>query len=159
MFTSAAQGSGLAVTCMISSSLMTLLVHLRVLAIWRRGITAAVTIGTVVDVAAGCAILCHSLRKPRALGSILRAGRVARSCRLVADGWQLRVTRTLTRHSNGLSHLSIDRSVGTVVVTSLTVGGTLSLFVSLSLSFFLLLLCLPLLANFFEFCGGQVSAI
>ena len=62
---------------------MTLLIHWRGLAVWRLGVTATVTIGTVVAV--GSTIL-NSLRQTRTLGPVLLRGRLSRGGRLVTDG-------------------------------------------------------------------------
>jgi hypothetical protein len=90
--------------------LMTLLIHLGVLSVGRLRITAIVTIGTVVCVAIWGSILSHALRKAWALRAILRRGIIARGCRLVPDGRELRVWRSLSGHTDGLSHLTIDGS-------------------------------------------------
>ena len=62
--------------------------------------------------------------------------------------------RGLTRHTNCLSHLSVDRSLarsGTIMLTLLNVG-PVTLLVGLARGLFLLLLCLPLFTNLFKFC-------
>jgi len=131
---------------------MTLLVHLRVLSVRRLRVTAAVTIGTVVCVAVWGGILSHALRKARTLRAVLRGGVVARGRRLVPDGWELSVLRRLSRHTNSLSHLTVDWSFSrrrTIVSTLLRIS-TVALVISLALRLFLLLLCLPLFADFLE---------
>lgn len=68
------------------------------------------------------------------------------------------MARRLTRHTDRLSHLAI-RCLGAILVATILVGRTLSLFVSLSLRLFLLLLGLPLLADFFELFGSALRAM
>lgn len=68
------------------------------------------------------------------------------------------MARRLTRHTDRLSHLAI-RCLGAILVATILVGRTLSLFVSLSLRLFLLLLGLPLLADFFELCQGMLAYV
>lgn len=71
--------------------LMTLLVHLGVLAVWRLGVTVVgVTTRTVVRIV-GRSILCHALRETGTVCAVLRSSRSARGSRLVPDRWQLRV--------------------------------------------------------------------
>ena len=130
---------------------MALLVHLRVLAVRRLGVTAVVTIWAVVSVAGGGGILGDALCEPRALGAILRTRRVAGRGRLVADGRELRVAGCLAGHADSLTHLAVDRSLGAVLVATVLVSGALPLLVGLALSFLLLLLCLPFLTDFLEF--------
>jgi hypothetical protein len=139
-------------------TLMPLLVHLRVLSVGRLRITAAVTIGTVVCVAIGSSILSHALRKPWTLRAVLRRGIVARGSRLVPDGRQLRMRGTLSWHTNGLSHLAVHRSFprGATLMTLLRVG-TVALVLGLALSLFLLLLRLPLFANFLKLYTSSSS--
>ena len=132
--------------------LVALLVHLRVLAVGRLGVTAVVTIGAVVRIAGGGAILGDALCEPWALGAILRTRRVTRRSRLITDGRELRVTRRLAGHADSLTHLAVDRRLGAVLVTAVLVSGALPLLVGLALGFLFLLLCLPLLADFFELC-------
>ena len=131
---------------------MTLLVHLRVLTVWRLWVTAAVTTWTVVDIAGGGAILSHSLSEPWALSAILRPRSVTRGSRLISDRRQLRMPRCWPRYAYCLSHLTVDRSIGGVVVGCAAFGGTLSLLFGLALGFLLLFLGFPFFANFFEFC-------
>ena len=95
-------------------------------------------------------ILCHALRDTRAL-RVLRTRGVARRRRLVTDWGELRVCRSLSRHADSLSHLTVDRSVGAVVVRSARVASTRTLVVGLAGSLLLLLLSLPLLSDLFEF--------
>lgn len=131
---------------------MTLLVHLRILSVRRLRITAAVTIGTVVCVAVGGGILSHALRKTWTLRAVLRSGVVARGGRLVPDGWELSVRRRLSRHTNSLSHLPVDwrLSLGRTIMRTLLLISPVALVISLARRLFLLLLCLPLLANLLE---------
>ena len=60
----------------------------------------------------------------------------------------------LTWNANCLSHLTIHRWLGTVLVATVLIGSACSLLVSLALRFLLLLLGLPLLSDFFEFYYG-----
>jgi hypothetical protein len=60
------------------------------------------------------------------------------------------VPRSLSRHADSLSHLTVDRSVGTVVVRSARVTGARTLVVGLASSLLLLFLCLPLLSDLFK---------
>jgi hypothetical protein len=140
--------------------LMTLLIHLGVLSVGRLRITAIVTIGTVVCVAIWGSILSHALREAWALRAILRRGIIARGCRLVPDGRELRVWRSLSGHTDGLSHLTIDGSFawGATLVPTLLDVGTVALIVSLAQSLFLLLLGFPLFPDFLEFCEVDKSA-
>jgi hypothetical protein len=132
-------------------SLMVLLVHLRVLSVGRLRVTVAVTIGTVVCITVGGGILRHAFRKTWALRAILRSSRVARSGRLVPDGRKLRVLRRLTRDTDSLSHLSVDRSFGSATLVGALLNiGAVTLLVGLACGLLLLLLRLPLLADFFE---------
>ena len=74
-----------------STELMTLLVHLWVLAVWRLRVTiVGVTTRTVVRIV-GSRILCHALRETGTVCAVLRSSRGARSSRLVPNGWKLRV--------------------------------------------------------------------
>jgi len=121
------------------ADLMTLLVHLRVLAVRRLG------------------VMCHALGKAGAVCAILRSSRCARCCRLVPDGWELRVRGLLARYTNGLAHLSVDRSLRrtTVVCHTLLLSvlvhlSALTFVVGLTLGFLFLLLCLPFFANFLK---------
>lgn len=138
---------------------MALLVHLRVLSVRRLGVTAVVTIWTVVCVAIGSRILSHALRKTRTLSAVLGRGIVARGCGLIPNRRQLCMRRTLSWYTNGLSHLSVDRCFAwrTALVTLLCIG-SVALIVSLALSLFLLLLCLPFFANLLELCVVVESA-
>ena len=63
----------------------------------------------------------------------------------------------LTWHANCLSHLTVYRGVGAILVATVLVGGALSLVVSLALRFLLLLLCLPFLPDLLELCTGLVN--
>jgi hypothetical protein len=132
---------------------MTLLVHLGVLSVGRLGITAAVTIGTVVCVAVWGSILSHALRKTWTLRSILRGSIVARGCRLIPNGRELRVRGSLSRHTDSLSHLPVHGGFTrrTTLVHALLDVSSVALVISLALGLFLLLLCLPFFSNFFEF--------
>lgn len=94
-------------------------------------------------------ILGHALTEPWALSTVLRTRRVARSSRLVANRWKLGMARSLPWHANSLAHLTVG-AFGAVVVRSPAVGGALPLLVGLACGFLLLLLCLPLFADFFE---------
>ena len=132
-------------------SLMTLLVHLRILAVGRLRVTAAVTTRTVVGIAVGV-ILSHSLRKPWALRAVLRARRVARDRRLISNRGQLIVTCCLPRNPDSLSHLTVDWRLRSVVVRGSRVAGSLPLVISFAGGFLLLLFGLPLLADLFELC-------
>jgi hypothetical protein len=62
------------------------------------------------------------------------------------------MTRSLPWHADRLAHLTVW-AFGAVVVGSSAVGGALPLFVGFACGFLLLLLCLPLFADFFELCG------
>jgi hypothetical protein len=62
------------------------------------------------------------------------------------------VSRSLSRHADGLSHLTVNGSVGAVVVRSARVASTRTLVISLARSLLLLLLGLPLLSDLFELC-------
>lgn len=62
------------------------------------------------------------------------------------------MARSLAGHPHRLSYLAVDGAFGAVVVWGSTVPGTVPLLLGLALGFFLFLLGLPLLANFFEFC-------
>jgi hypothetical protein len=139
---------------------MTLLVHLGVLSVGRLRVAAVVTIGTVVCVAVWGSILSHALRKTRALRAILRRGVIARGCRLVPNGRELCVWRSLSRHTDSLSHLTIDGSFawGTTLVPTLLNVGTVALVVGLAQSLLLLLLGLPLFPNLLELCEVDKSA-
>lgn len=141
----------------VKSILMALRVHLRVLSIRRLRITAAVTIWTIVCVAVWGRILGHAFRETWTLSAILRGGCVARGCSLIPDRRQLRMLGRLSRHTDCLSHLSIDRwfTRRSAVVLTLLHIGTVSFVVSLACGFLLLLLCLPLFSNLFELCGGN----
>jgi hypothetical protein len=132
--------------------LMALLVHLRILSVRRLRVTAAVTIGTVVCVAIWSGILSHALRKTRALCAILRSGVVAGSGRLIPNRWELSVWRGLSRHTNSLSHLTINWSFarGRALVSTLLCIGTVTFIIGLALRLFLLLLRFPLFANLLE---------
>jgi hypothetical protein len=133
--------------------LMTLLVHLGVLSVGRLGVTAIVTIGTVVGAVWG-RILSHVLRQTRTLGAVLWSSIVARGRRLVPNGRQLRVRRTLSRHTDSLSHLPVDRSFArraSFVTAALLNVGSMTLVICLALSLFLLLLGFPLFTNLLEF--------
>jgi hypothetical protein len=138
---------------------MVLLVHLRVLSVGRLGITAAVTIGTVVCIAVGGGILRHALRKTRTLRAILRSSCVARGGRLVPDGGKLRVLRRLSGDTDSLSHLSVDRSFGsaTLVGTLLNVSAV-TLLVGLARGLLLLLLRLPLFSDLLELCKVELAS-
>ena len=139
------------------ADLMALLVHLRVLAVRRLRITIKdVTTRTHVHTV-GSRILCHALGKAGTVCAILRSSRCARSCRLVPDGWELRVRGLLARYTDGLTHLSVDRSlrraavVGHTLLLSMLVHlGALTFVVGLTLGFLFLLLCLPFFANFLK---------
>lgn len=137
------------------SPLMALLVHLRVGAVGRLGVTAVVTIGAAIGIAGGGGILCHAFGERGALCAVLRTRRVARGSRLVTDGGKLRVAGLLARDANGLSHLSVDRRLSTVLVAAALVGSTSAVFVSLALGLLLLLLGLPLFADLFELYNTQ----
>jgi len=130
-----------------------LLIHLGVLTVRGLGVTAVVTIGTVVRIAVGGSILSHAFRKTWTLRAVLRSSSVARGSGLVPDRRQLRVLRRLTRHTNCLAHLPINRSLtrSTAIVDALLDVGAVSLLIGLARSLFFLLLCFPLLANFFKF--------
>lgn len=139
------------------AGLMALLVHLRVLAVWRLRVTIEVVNTRTSIHNVGSRILCHALGKTGTMCAILRSSRCARGCRLVPDGRELRVGRLLTRYTNGLTHLSVDRSLrrATVVSHTLLLGvlvhlGALTLVVGLTLGFLFLLLSLPFFANFLE---------
>lgn len=140
--------------------LMTLLVHLGVLAVRRLGITVVgVTTRTVVRII-GRSILCHALRETGTVCAVLRSSRSARGSRLVPDRWQLRVRGLLAGNANSLSHLSVGRSLGwaTVVRNALLLRvlvhlSALAFIISLALSLLLLLLCLPFLADLLELCN------
>tara|TARA_R110002003_G_scaffold127_8_gene11943 strand:- start:8429 stop:8878 length:450 start_codon:yes stop_codon:yes gene_type:complete len=133
---------------------MPLLVHLRVLAVRRLRVTAVVTIGTVVCVAVGGGILSHAFRKTWTLGSILRSSVVTRGSRLIPDGRQLSV-RSLTRHTDSLAHLSIDRSFtgSSTLMRALLHVGSVTIVIGFALGLLLLLLSFPLLANLLKFYG------
>lgn len=140
--------------------LVILLVHLRVLSVRGLGVTAVVTIGTVVRITVWGGILSHAFRKSRTLRAVLRGGVVARHSRLVPDGWKLSVRRRLTRYADSLSHLTVHgRFAGraTVMRTLLHIGAV-ALLVSFALLILLLLFRLPLFAYLFEFYGREVSS-
>ena len=136
---------------------MALLVHLRVLAVRRLRVTIEdVTTWTEMH-NVGSRVLCHALGKAGTVCAILRSSRCARSCRLVPDGWELRVRGLLTRYTDGLTHLAVDRSlrraavVGHTLLLSMLVHlGALTFVVGLTLGFLFLLLCLPFFANFLK---------
>jgi hypothetical protein len=134
--------------------LVSLLVHLRVLSVWRLRVAAAVTIGTVVRVVVGGRILSHALRQTWALCAVLGSRVVARGRRLIADGWQLRVGRTLAWHTNSLSHLPIDRGFTrrASFMDALLLISPVAFIVGLALGLFFLLLRLPFFADLLEFC-------
>jgi hypothetical protein len=134
------------------SRLMTLLVHLRVRAVGRLRVAAAVTIGAVVDIGGEGDVLSHALRQTGALRAVLRPRRAARSSGLVADGGKLGMTRRLPWHSDGLSHLTIDGRLGAILVRGAMVlfGGSVPLFIGLARCFFLLLFRFPFFSDFFK---------
>ena len=135
---------------------MVLLVHLRVLSVRRLWVTAAVTIGTVVRIAVWGGILGHAFRKAWTLRAVLRSSCVARGGWLIPDRRELRVCRGLSGDADCLPHLSIDRSFRrTALVSALLHIGAVSLFVGFACSLFLLLLRLPLFADFLEFCDAK----
>ena len=143
--------------------LMTLLVHLGVLAVWRLRVTVVgVTIRTVVRIV-GRSILCHALRETGTVCAVLGSSRCARGSRLVPNRWQLRVRGLLAGNANSLSHLSVGRSLrwATVVCNALLRVlvhlSALAFIISLALSLLLLLLSLPLLADFLELCNKSQS--
>lgn len=118
--------------------LMTLLVHLRVLSVRR------------------LRVMSHALRQTWALSTILWSSIVARGRRLITNGWQLRVGRTLSRHTDSLSHLPVDGSFArraTFVPALLVDVCSVALVICLALSLFLLLLRLPLFADLLELFG------
>jgi DNA-binding transcriptional ArsR family regulator len=142
--------------CVIDWLLMTLLVHLGVLAIRRLRVTVVAVIITTAIKIVGC-ILCHALREAGAVCAVLRRGRRTRCSWLVSNRGKLRVRGLLTRHTNSLSHLSIDRRFrratvmrDTLLLSMLLHLGAMTLVISLASSFFLLLLSFPFFANFFE---------
>jgi hypothetical protein len=139
---------------------VTLLVHLRVLSIRGLGVTAAVTIGTVIHVAVWGGILSHAFREPGTLRAVLRRSVIARGSRLVPNGWKLSVRRRLTRHANSLSHLAIHWCFAwrATVVRALLHIGAVALFISFAQCILLLLLCLPLFAYLFKFYDRRVSS-
>jgi hypothetical protein len=105
----------------------------------------------------GSRILCHALGKAGTVCAILRSSRCARSCGLVPDGWELRVRGLLARYTNGLAHLSVDRSLRRATVVSHTLLlsvlvhlGALTFVVGLTLRFLFLLLRFPFFANFLK---------
>lgn len=135
---------------------MVLLVHLRVLSVRRLWITAAVTIGTVVRIAVWGGILGHAFRKAWTLRAVLRSSCVARGGWLIPNGRELRMLRSLPGDTDCLPHLSVDRSFGrTTLVSALLHISAVSLFVGFACSLFLLLLRLPLFADFLEFCNAK----
>jgi hypothetical protein len=143
---------------------VTLLVHLRVLAIWRLRITVVgVTTGTVVRIV-GRSILCHALRETRTVRAVLRSSRSARCSRLVPNRWQLRVRGLLAGYAYSLAHLSIRRCLrrATVMRNALLLRvlvhlSALAFVISLALSLLLLLFGLPFLADFFKLCDESQS--
>lgn len=138
---------------------MVLLVHLRVLSVGRLGVTAVVTIWTVVRIAVGGGILSHALGETWTLRAVLRSSAVARGCRLVPDGRKLGMLRRLTRDADRLSHLSIDRRFRSAsFVSALLHVGAVSLFVGFACSLFLLLLCFPFLSDFLELCKVKLAS-
>jgi hypothetical protein len=141
--------------CRFEIRLVTLLVHLGVLSIWRLRVAAAVTIGTVVGVVVGGRILSHALRQTWALCAVLRSSIVTRGRRLIPNGRQLRVRRTLAWHTNSLSHLPINRGFTrrTSFVDALLLISTVALIIGLALGLFFLLLRLPFFADFLKLCG------
>lgn len=139
---------------------MTLLVHLRVLAVWRLRVTVIGVTTRTVERMDGSRILCHALWKARAVCAILRSSRCARSSWLVPDGWKLRVRWLLTRYAYCLAHLSVDRRLrrttivrDTLLLRMLVHLGALAFVVSLALSLLFLLLRLPFFADLLKFCA------
>jgi len=121
---------------------MTLLVHLWVLSVRR------------------LRVMSHALRKTWTLRAVLRGSAVTRGRRLVPEGWELGVLRRLSRDTNCLSHLSIDRCLRSAsLVGALLHVGPVSLFVGFARSLLLLLLRFPLLADFLEFFRSALLAV
>lgn len=139
---------------------MTLLVHLRVLAVWRLRVTVVgVTTRTVVRIV-GRSILCHALRETGTVCAVLRSSRCARRSRLVTNRWQLRMRGLLAGNAYSLAHLSVDRCIrwATVVRNTLLLRvlvhlSALAFIISLALSLLLLLLSLPFFADLLELCN------
>jgi hypothetical protein len=139
--------------------LVALLVHLRVLAVRRLGVTAAVTTGTVIRNAVWSRILSHALWETGTVCAILRGRRAARGRWLVPDRWQLGVRGWLPGHTNCLSHLSVNGGLGratAVVLLALLLHvllhlSAVSLVLGLARSLLLLLLGLPLFTDFLKF--------
>ena len=138
---------------------MTLLVHLRILAVRRLRITADVVTTTETDVCiVGCYVLCHAFRKAGTMCTVLRSSRCAGRSRLIPNGWQLRVRGLLAWHTYSLSHLSIDRRLRRTTVVRNTLLlllllmlllhlSAMTLIVGLARGFLFLLLGLPFFAD------------
>jgi hypothetical protein len=131
---------------------MALLVHLRVLCVRGLGVTAAVSARADIHIVIGGRILSHAFGQTWTLRSVLRRRVVARGCGLVSDRGQLRVGRALSWYTDSLPHLTVDRGFTrrTTLMGALLCICPVALVVSLALGLLLLLLCLPLLANFLE---------
>lgn len=145
---------------------MTLLVHLRVLAVRRLGVTVVgVTTGTVVRIV-GSRILCHALWETGTVCAVLRSSGCARSSWLVPNRWELWVRRLLAWHTNGLTHLPIDGCLrrasivrNALLLRVLVHFGALALIVGLALSLLFLLLGFPFLADFLELCNIKSASV
>lgn len=105
--------------------------------------------------------MCHAFRQTWALSAVLRARLLTGSGGLVTDGRKLRVWWALSRDANCLSHLAIDRRLTWCVgvVLALMRIGSGSLLIGLASSLFLLLLCLPLLADLLELFWSSLRAV
>jgi hypothetical protein len=67
--------------------------------------------------------------------------------------------RSLSRHTDSLSHLTVNGGLarGSTLVDTLLHVGTVALIVSLAQCLLLLLLCLPLFPDLFELCNINKS--